>query len=279
VNVAAFSRDIFRNKFFAWHTLMVSPLKGLDISVGESVVYSDKLELIYLMPLMFYFLADDYISDLEGKPGDANIQFFFSISSKNHLKNTHFYGTLFIDELTLRGISGSIIPDNPSVIFDSNRLQLGYTAGTSIADIPFNNLSVTLEYTKIYPFVYGHHTPAQTYTNSSYLMGHWMGHNADLLHLELNYRFFRGLQMNVWGEYIRKGSSTYEGQYKYPQPVFLFGLKNYYKYFGVNFKYELMHELNLEARFRLNMTSNEETSDSFIDDKVNVISLSVYYGL
>ena len=265
VQVAEYKRNVFRDKYFAWHALTISPLKGLDISVGESIVYSDKLELIYFMPVMFYFLADDYIRDHADKPGDANSQFFASVSSKNHLKNTHLYATIFIDELTLGGIGGSIIPDNTDVIFKSNRMQLGYTVGASVTDLPINNLSTTIEYTKIYPYVYGHHTPAQTYTNASYVMGHWMGHNADLIYLELQYRFIRGLQAKLWGEYIRKGSSDYSGQYANHQPPFLFGLKNYYKYFGLNLKYELMHELNLEFGFRSNAVSNEIDEGLFED--------------
>ncbi|HVO73323.1 MAG TPA: hypothetical protein VMT35_04825 [Ignavibacteriaceae bacterium] len=277
--IAEYKRDIYRAKYFAWHALNVKPLKGLDLSIGESIIYSDKIEVAYLMPFMFFFLADDYINNGRNKPGDSNAQFFFSISSKDHLKNTHLYGTLFIDEITLRGISGTLIPDNPEVIFDNDRLQIGYNIGTSVTDLPMENLDMTLEYTKIYPFVYGHHTPAQTYTSSSYLMGHWMGHNADMIHGELNYRFLRGLQMKLWGEYIRKGSPDYSAQYKYPQPEFLFGPKNYYKYFGINLKYELMHELNIETGLRVNSESHEKEEGSSDESKLNIFSFAVYYGL
>jgi hypothetical protein len=279
VNIADYKRNIFRSKYFAWHALRITPFEGFDVSIGESVVYSDKPELIYFMPLMFYFLADDFISSNRGQPGDANSQFFFSVSSKNHLKNTHLYGTLFIDELTLRGMSGFLVPDNAEVLFDESRLQLGFTFGASAADIPLNNLDVTLEYTKIYPYVYGHHTSPQTYTNSSYIMGHWMGHNADLVYLGLNYRFFRGFQVNLWGEYIRKGSSDYKDQYVRENTEFLFGLRNNYKYIGADIKYELMHELNIEAELRWNNESHEESRGEFIDNKVNEFSISLYYGL
>jgi len=279
LQVAQYNRDIFKSKYFAWHALTVTPLKGLDISIGESIVYSDRIEIAYLMPVMFFFIADDYISNRIDKPGDANSQFFLSVSSKNHLKNTHLYSTIFIDELTLRGIGGAIVPDNVHVLFNNSRLQLGFTLGGSVTDLPFNNLSTTLEYTKIYPYVYGHHSPTQTYTNASYLMGHWIGHNADLVYLEFNYMFLRGLQGKLWGEYIRKGSSDYSGQYDYPSPEFLFGPKNYYKYFGLNLKYELLHELNVETGFRLNLTSNQQDNGSFIDNQINEFSFSVYYGL
>lgn len=131
---------------------------------------------------------------------------------------------------------------------------------------------------RIKPFVYGHHDPAQTYTNSSYLMGHWMGHNSDLVYLDLTYRFFRGFQSNLWGAYIRKGRGDYSDQYKQPELDFLFGLRNNYKYFGFNLKYELMHELNIETRFKFTNISTEQSDGSFKDDQIKEFSFSIYYG-
>lgn len=278
-----YKRDIYINKYFAWHSFVFTPAKGLDISIGESVVYSDQLELVYLMPFMFYYYADDFLSNRHNKPGDANSQIFLSISSRNHIKNTHLYGTLFIDELTLKGLEGTLFVDGQTLINSVDnkdlRTQFGYTLGLSSVDVPFNNLSFTAEYTRINPFVYGHHDPAQTYTNSSYLMGDWIGQNSDLLYFELNYRILRGFQATAWGEYIRKGSNDYSGQYIKPQPSFLFGLKNYYKYIGLDFKYELIHELNFETRFRVNLESHEQNDGSYKDSQVNEFSFSLSYGL
>ena len=278
-----YKRDIYINKYFAWHSFVFTPLRGLDISVGESVIYSDKLELVYLMPFMFYYYADDFLSSRHDKPGDANSQIFLSVSSRNHLKNTHLYATLFIDELTLQGLNGTLFVDGKTLINSVNnkdlRTQLGFTLGLSSVDIPFDNFTFTAEYTRINPFVYGHHDPAQTYTNSSYLMGDWIGQNSDLLYLELNYRFLRGFQATAWGEYIRKGSNDYSGEYNNPQPSFLFGLKNNYKYAGLDFKYELIHELNFEARYRVNIESHELSDGSYTDSRVSEFSFSINYGL
>jgi len=281
VNLGAYNRNIFREKYLAWHSLTVTPLKGLDISIGESVVYSDKLEFVYLMPIMFYYLADEYISNRINKPGDANQQIFLTLSSKNHLMNTHIYGTLLIDELTIAGINGSLFinASNGGFTGDRQRTQLGYTVGLSITDLPINNLTLTTEYTRINPFLYGHHDPAQTYTNSSYLMGHWMGHNSDLVYLDLKYRFYRGFEANLWGGYIRKGSSDNSLQYQQPEPDFLFGLRTNYTYYGLNLKYELLHELNFETRFKLTNLSTEQTNGSFFDNQIGEFSFSIYYGL
>ena len=127
-------RDIYRNKYLAWHSLVISPLKGLDLSVGESVIYADQLEPVFLMPFMFYFLADDFLSNRsQANRGDANSQIFLSVSSRDHIKNTHLYGTLFVDELTLAGLTGSIFSGARSkgTVFGSsrNRTQLGFTIG------------------------------------------------------------------------------------------------------------------------------------------------------
>ena len=277
-----YKRDIYVNKYFAWHSLVVTPLKGLDISIGESVVYSNKLELVYLMPFLFYYYADDFLSNRHDKPGDANQQIFFSLSSRNHIKNTHLYATMFIDELTLRGIGGTLFVDGQTVsnAFSdtSSRTQLGYTVGMSTVDMPVNNLTFTIEYTRINPFVYGHHDPAQTYTSSSYILGHWIGQNADLIYAEFNYRFLRGLQATLYGEYVRKGSSDYSDQYGDHQPVFLFGLKNYYTYLGLDIKYELVHDLNFEAKLKMNIASNEQDDGSFEQNQLNEFSFSAYYG-
>jgi len=97
--------------------------------------------------------------------------------------------------------------------------------------------------------------------------------------MDLKYRFFRGLEANLWGAYIRKGSSDYIRQYTKPQPDFLFGLRNNYKYFGLNLKYELLHELNFETRFKLTKISSELNDGSFNDEQIKEFSISIYYGL
>ena len=161
-------RISFRDKFIASHTLTLRPLKGLDVSLGESIVYSDKLEILYLIPVTFFRLADHYLSRQSNAAGN-NAQFFASISSRGHLKNTHLYGTLFIDEITLNGLFDS----------QNQRNQIGFTLGVSVTDLPLNNLTAKLEYSKIYPYAYDHFISTTTYESASYVLGHWMGNNAD----------------------------------------------------------------------------------------------------
>lgn len=262
-------RFLFRDKFLASHTLTITPLKGLDISLGESIIYSDKLEPVYFFPLAFFRVVDHYLSRQNNSAG-SNSQFFFSVSSKNHLKNTHLYSTLFIDEITLSGLFNS----------EDQRNQLGFTLGGSITDLPINNLTFTTEFTKIFPFVYSHFIPTQTYQSASYPLGHWMGANADLFYVSVNYRILRGLQVKAWGQYIRKGEGgTLIQQYSQPQPPFLFGLRNNFSYFGFSASYEFIHELFAKLDFQHTKNEAQQSDLSFINKSTNQISFAVYYGL
>jgi len=154
------SRFHFREKYLASHMLTAYPLKGLSISLGESIIYSDKLQVMYLMPFMFFRLADHYISRHYNDAG-SNAQIFASVSSRNHLKNTHLYGTLFIDEITLSYLF------NP----ERQRNQLGFSIGGSITDLPVNIFKLTFKSTKIYPFAYDNSLSTTTKKNAFSNMG------------------------------------------------------------------------------------------------------------
>ena len=259
----------YKNKYFAHHSITLTPLEGLDLSLGESIVYDDELEFLYLIPIMFFRVADHQLSNQTNEAG-GNSQFFFSASSKGHIKNTHLYGTLFIDEITLNGISDP----------EKQRNQLGFTLGGSVVDLPIENLTFKIEYTKNYPFVYNHYTQSQDYKSSGYNLGHWMGQNVDLIYASLKYRILRGLQATLWGQYIRKGGEgNIDQQYIQPQPPFLFGLRKNYGYLGAEIKYEYTHELFAKLNFQTTNTSIQQTDLSFIDTRLNEFYFSVYYGL
>lgn len=261
-------RKKFRTKYLATHSLTFKPVKGLDISLGESVVYSDRFEFVYFIPVMFFKLADHYISRHNNSVGD-NTQLFASVSSRNHLPNTHLYASLFIDEITITNIFNS----------ERQRNHLGFTLGSSIVDLPINNLSLTLEYSKIFPFVYNHFIQTTTYQSASYDLGHWMGDNADQIYASLEYRFFRGLKTKFWTQYIRKGDRDITKVYTQPQPPFLFGLRKNYSYFGGAVQYEFLHELFAKLEFQTTKSSVQQEDQSFIDKTLNEFYFSVYYGL
>lgn len=204
-------------KYYVNHSVLMRLTKGLHLQIGESVIYTDKIQPGYFLPLMFFKAWDQYISGNNLNAG-ANTQIFAQLSSRNQLKNTHFYTTLFIDEIS------------PQVIFNSakSRNQLGFNVGGSITDIPgLPYVTLNAEYTRINPFVYQNLLPAQFYDNNGYVMGDWMGSNSDRLIGEIKYTPVPRLRLSVRHEMIRKGgTNSIEQQYfAQPQPEFLNNLQ------------------------------------------------------
>ena len=89
-------RILFVQKYLATHSIQVNPVKGLNLAIGESIVYSDKMDLGFLIPINLFKFYDNNRSNYLIEAG-SNGQYFFSINSRNQIKNTHIYGTLFID--------------------------------------------------------------------------------------------------------------------------------------------------------------------------------------
>jgi hypothetical protein len=107
-----------------------------------------------------------------------------------------------------------------------------------------------------------------------------MNTNADQVYGSVQYRFIRGFEAVVWARYIRQGERPDESkQFEQPQPPFLFGLRTNYTYLGAQFKYEILHDLFVRARYQYMKTSKQQEDSSFIDDTNQEFYFAVYYGL
>ncbi len=265
-----FNTDRFnwRQKFIAQHTVTITPTKGLDLSLGESVIYADRLEMAYLIPLMFFDQADEHISRDKNRAG-SNTQFFLAASSRNHIPNTHIWGSFYADELT------------PEGLFDPEKqyYKFAFTFGSVVVDFPIDNLSLRTEYTKIYPATYRHFIPTLTYENSSYLLGHWLGDNADLVYVDLTYRILRGLKVKLWGQMVRKGAESLGDRgYDIPMEPFLYGLRRNYKYFGFEINYEMLHDIKFDFQFNYINESKQQSDLTFKDKFFRQLLLRISYG-
>ena len=154
-------------KFIAAHMLSFYPNDEFTFSIGESIVYSDRLQPVYFIPVLFFRVADHYLSSKDTHSSSGNAQMFADASYKNLALRTKFYGTLFIDELSLE-----------SVFKGGNLSAIAFTLGFESVDPIIKNSSFVLEYTRINPFVYMNSNDAQLYTNNGYQLGHWIGSNG-----------------------------------------------------------------------------------------------------
>jgi hypothetical protein len=233
-------REFYIQKFFASHSLNFYPIKGLSLSLGESMVYSDRLKLAYLLPIMFFKAYDQHESKYN-VPSGSNGQFFLQASSRNHIPKTHLHATLFIDEIRM------------SKIFNKteNRNQIGFNLGASVTDVFLPYLTLGMEYTRLNPFVYQNLIPAQNYSSQNYSLGDWLGQNADRITYWVKYNPAPRLSMRFQMENLRKGKDgNIDDQYfAVPQPKFLeSGFENQ-KQLLIEFKYQVFNPLRISGTY------------------------------
>ena len=257
-------RLVFVQKYLATHSIEVKPMKGLNIAIGESIVYSDKMDPGFLIPINLFKFYDNNRSNYLIESG-SNGQYFLSLSSRNQIKNTHLYSTLFIDEIKVSSLFNKT----------KRRNQLGYNFGGSITDIFIPYLSIGAEYTRVNPFVYSNLIPAQTYSSYNYSLGDWMGNNFDRAILFAKYTPIAKLKLVARYQKIRKGGTgtIYEQYTVQPQPNFLFDyIKNRSDIF-LQARYEYINNIYLTSALTLMQT--KLANGNIVKDNTYQLGISV----
>lgn len=256
-------RLIYVPKFMATHFIELMPMRGLSFNIGESIVYTDNIELPFIIPISF-FKAYDNSRFGDNISSGANGQIFMGFSSRNQLPKTHLYGQLFIDEIRAESIFNQ----------SKSRNQWAYQLGASVTDFYLPTMTLTAEFTRVNPFVYRNFIPAQNYTSAGFSLGDWMGSNANRIYLAAQYKPKAKLSVKTYYMLMDKGGpGTIQDQYfgspqlKYGyDPIYKrteLGLEAYYElYNNVQFKFS---HINNAYLYRLQKgTSYTVTSLGFI---------------
>ena len=230
----------YRSKYMAIHSLSFFIKKKISLTMGESAIYNDNIDIGYLIPVIFYRSFDHYKGGVKNN-SISNSQIFFQLSARNLIPKTHLYASFFVDEARLSDITDA----------SHARNQTAYITGLSIADFPFNNVSLIAEYTRIRPFTYENFVPAQTYTSEDYNLGHWIGSNADQIYLSILWRLTRGLHWKTTFSAVRKGSKGTALQQREAEGFpLLFGDVQTKKDFSSIVTYEFIHDLFFKAGYQ-----------------------------
>ena len=183
-----------RNKYMAATMLTFMPIKGLNISLGNSIIYGERnINIAYFTPFTFYKSIDHQFTKGTGTE-NQNSQLFLSVSSRN-LKHVNFYASLFADEIKFNRLKPSNRETNP----------VSLQVGMRVVNWPVKNLSVTAEYTRSSIITYKHSIEGIAYTSNSYLLGHYMGDNAQEFYAEVGYKILRGLEVRAFYSLADKG--------------------------------------------------------------------------
>jgi len=187
-------RNVYHRKYIAANFFTFTPFRNFNLSIGNSIIYSDiDIQPAYLIPLFFYKSVDHHLNGMSNYTGQ-NSQMFMDISSRQ-IKNLHLYFTIFFDELSMKN---AFIKDK-----QSNFLSL--KAGFRTSNLMINNLVLTAEYTRTNPLTYRHIISTTTYESNKYNLGHYLKDNADEIFLSLSYKPMKVLTISTTYSYARKG--------------------------------------------------------------------------
>lgn len=176
-------RAIYRDKYIAANMFTFRPWKGLYVSAGNSVVYSDsKVQPAYLIPFMFFKSVDHTLSH---GIDNQNSQMFLNISSRQ-IRHLHLFASVFVDEFSIARVG------------DPNRTNFtGYKGGASLSGWPIRNLTLRGEYTMTNPITYQHRVESLTFETNRFNLGHYLRDNSRELWLGLSWRPIAGLYASL----------------------------------------------------------------------------------
>jgi len=176
-----------RSKYMAANMFTFMPVKYVQFSVGNSIVYAERNpHAAYFIPIAFYKSLDHLLTKgLEGTE-NQNSQAFASVTVRptDHLR---LYGSFYLDEFSLKRLKKSEPENNP----------ISYLVGFNWSGWPVRGLSLKAEFMRSYIACYTHSIEVLSYTSNSFNMGHYMGDNAQSIFAELEYKPVRGLALKL----------------------------------------------------------------------------------
>jgi len=257
-------------KYYVSHAFSFQPFNNWWLSLGESIIYGDKLEYIYFLPV-FYRFADHYNSKGGGDTGD-NAQIFFNTSYNWSQIMSKLYFSLYIDELSPESIlSGG---DNAQVY--------AVTLGGKFTNPLWENNYLNLEYTAIKPYAYMNGDPLHQYTSSGYQLGHWIGSNAEQFYVEMEQYLPFKINLKTHFNYVIKGEKEDINNY-YDRVVstypLLWGANSYYSEFGLKISYNPIHDLFFEVFYSNIFKATGRFKAEYNLNTGSFITASFHYGI
>ncbi len=269
-DIQPFLIETFINKYIAANYISFMPKRWLTFSVGNSFIYSGDLRPEMFIPVMYYKVMDHNTG--RGAYNDGNGILFFDLNV-NYFRNIDLYGSLLIDVLEIR----------PLLKGEFYKSWFGITIGGKFIDLGLDNLDLFIEYSRLNPWLYENKYITTNYKHLGYVLGHWIGNNADLLSVQINYKFIRSLDISLKGEIMRKGGTEdiYYAYIERKKLPFLFGENRRDFSLRLSFLYMPLHNLYVKGVYKYSEVRDdlpERTPDFLLGNK-NSFILSVSYGL
>lgn len=258
-------REVYHKKFIAANMFTFTPVRNLNISAGNSIVYTDRhFSPVYMFPLFFYKSVDH---SMTSGVDNMNSQTFIDISSRN-IRNLHLYATLFIDELSVARFGK-----------DDEWNFFSWKAGFRLSNMPVQNLSFTTEFTYSYPLSYQHYVPTLTYETQNYNLGHYLRDNSRELYFAIEYKPVRTLNIGAWLTYAVRGPDYTElGTPRVGNPP-LASVEWDSRVAGLRASYQVINDLYVWGSFvNSDVSGDTRWSPEYFYGKKNTVNIGATFG-
>ncbi|MCF8461747.1 MAG: hypothetical protein K9G46_13570 [Flavobacteriales bacterium] len=267
------NRELYISKFLAANMFTVRPIKGLYFSFGNSVVYSDKFNPVYLIPFLFYKSVDHTLGATGNNAGykGQNSQMFVNLVSRQ-IKYLELYSSVFIDEIRTTSITNS----------EKQRNHVSFKVGFRFTAPKNVNLSAIFEYTRNNPATYQHFVPSTTYASNGYNLGHYLGDNADEYFGKLIYSPVSRLKMSLTYLYARKGELLLYDSIRAGQGLEFMKNKQFVRQeIGFVTAYEIANDVKVKMSYRYLLETGVNAQLHLPDawkGNPHTVSLSLQFG-
>jgi hypothetical protein len=258
-------REVYHKKYIAANMFTFTPVRNLNISAGNSIVYTDRhFSPVYMFPLFFYKSVDH---SMTSGVDNMNSQTFIDISSRN-IRNLHLYATLFIDELSVARFTQ-----------DDEWNFFSWKAGFRLSNMPVQNLSFTTEFTYSYPLSYQHYVPTLTYETQNFNLGHYLRDNSREWYFALEYKPIRTLNIGAWlTNSVRGPDYTELGTPRVGNPP-LATVEWDSRVFGLRASYQVINDLYVWGSYvSSDVSGDQRWSSPYFYGQKNTINVGGTFG-
>ena len=258
-------REVYHKKFIAANMFTFTPVRNLNISAGNSIVYTDRhFNPVYMFPLFFYKSIDH---SMTSGVDNMNSQTFIDISSRN-IRNLHLYATLFIDELSVARFTR-----------DDEWNFFSWKTGFRMSNFPVQNISLTTEFTYSYPLAYQHYVPTLTYDTQDFNLGHYLRDNSREWYMAIEYKPVRTLNIKAWlTDAVRGPDYTELGTPRVGNPP-LESFEWQGRVYGLRASYQIINDLYLWGSFvSSDISGDQRWSSPYFYGNKNTINVGATFG-
>jgi len=260
-------REVMHSKYIAANMFTFIPWKHLNISLGNSIIYSDiGVQAAYLVPFLFYKSVDHTLNSTNNYAGQ-NSQMFLDISSRN-IRHLHLYFSFFVDEFSIGRVTNS-----------KEHNFLSYKGGFRLSNWPLKDLSLTTELTYTLPMTYQHRISTTTFESNSYNLGHYMRDNSMDFYMVVTYKPIRGLRIDLSYNYAKHGNNYIYGEYTPPDEAPILKDITWQKsIIGLKGKYEFINNAYVFLGVFISDIKGHDVDGITAEEYLMMFSPEMYWG-